>query len=141
MKNTIKLIATGLLLIASGCSDFLAIPRQGTYSDASFYKTAIQAQLALTGVYNATTFVLTSNNLWVFGDVASDDALKGGASGDQSDIQFIDDFTYARNNSALESIWKRYYEGITRANYLLYYSPNLEMDETEKNRILVKQNS
>lgn len=120
----------------TSCSDLLNEDLQGTYSSATFYKTEAHALLAITGVYNAASFVSTDNNLWVFGDVASDDATKGGLAGDQSDIQFIDEFSYSRNNASLEKIWKRYYEGITRSNYLLLYGPDITMDETMKNRIL-----
>ena len=127
---------TVLALLLGACSDFLTENLQGTYSNATFYKTEAHALLAITGVYNAASFVSTENHLWVFGDVASDDATKGGLAGDQSDIQFIDEFSYSRNNGSLEKIWKHYYEGISRANYLLYYSPGIDMNEDLKSRIL-----
>jgi len=134
MKN--KLILTLFALALSSCSDFLTEELQGTYSNATFYKTEAHALLAIAGVYNSAAFVSTDNNLWVFGDIASDDAIKGGLAGDQSDIQFIDEFTYSRNNGCLEKIWKHYYEGISRANYLIHYGPDIAMDVELRNRIL-----
>ncbi len=131
-----KIFAVCLLLSGSACSDFLEETPEGTYSSATFYKTETHALLAINGVYNTISFVSTDNVLWVFGDVASDDAIKGGLAGDQSDIQFLEEFNYASNNSYLDKIWKRYYEGITRANYLLEYGPGIDMDETLKARIL-----
>lgn len=136
MKNLNKVILTLFVLGFSACSDFLTEDLQGTYSNATFYKTEAHALLAIAGVYNSASFVSTDNDLWVFGDVASDDAIKGGLAGDQSDIQFIDEFSYSRNNGSLEKIWRHYYEGISRANYLLYYGPNITMDTDLKNRIL-----
>ena len=136
MKNITKLLLTLFALSFSGCADFLQEDLQGTYSNATFYKTEAHAMLAVTAVYNSASFVSTDNDLWVFGDVASDDATKGGLAGDQSDIQFIDEFTYSNNNGALEKFWKHYYEGISRANYLLYYGPDIQMDDIIKNRIL-----
>ncbi len=136
MKNMNRILLTVLALLVGACSDFLTENLQGTYSNATFYKTEAHALLAITGVYNAASFVSTENDLWVFGDVASDDATKGGLAGDQSDIQFIDEFSYSRNNGSLEKIWKHYYEGISRANYLLYYSPGIDMNEDLKSRIL-----
>lgn len=138
MKNITKILLTLFALVVGACTDFLNERLQGTYSNATFYKTEAHAVLAIAGVYNALSFVSTENNLWVFGDVASDDATKGGLAGDQSDIQFIDEFNYARNNASLEKIWKRYYEGISRANYLLYYGPSIPMDIKLKNRILAE---
>jgi starch-binding outer membrane protein, SusD/RagB family len=136
MKNSIKIIAAFVLIINGSCTDFLEENLEGTYSSATFYKTEAHAQLAITGIYNATSFVTTDNKLWVIGDVASDDATKGGGPGDQIDIQFIDEFSYTRSNGVLDRIWKRYYEGISRANYLLYYGAGIAMDENLKSRIL-----
>jgi hypothetical protein len=136
MKNSIKAIAAFILILSGSCTDFLDENLEGTYSSATFYKTEAHAQLAITGIYNTTSFVSTDNKLWVIGDVASDDATKGGGAGDQSDIQFIDEFSYTRSNGVLDRIWKRYYEGISRANYLLYYGANIDMDENLKSRIL-----
>lgn len=135
MKNLNTVILT-LLILTFACSDFLTEDLQGTYSNATFYKTEAHALLAITAVYNSASFVSTDNDLWVFGDVASDDAIKGGLAGDQSDIQFIDEFSYSRNNGALEKIWKQYYEGVSRANYLLYYGPGIAMHADLKARIL-----
>ncbi|HEX8041184.1 MAG TPA: RagB/SusD family nutrient uptake outer membrane protein [Chryseosolibacter sp.] len=125
-----------MMLTAGSCDEFLEENLQGTYSSETFYKTEAHAQLAITGVYNAASFASTDNKLWVIGDVASDDATKGGGAGDQSDIQFIDEFSYTRSNGVLDRIWKRYYEGISRANYLLYYGTAIEMDADLRNRIL-----
>jgi hypothetical protein len=136
MKHINKILVLLIVLPVASCSDFLDEAPQGTYSNATFYQTEVHAMLALTGIYNSASFVSTNNSLWVFGDVASDDATKGGAAGDQSDIQFIDEFSYSRNNGSLEKIWKHYYEGVTRANYLLYYGPDIVMDEDVKSGIL-----
>jgi starch-binding outer membrane protein, SusD/RagB family len=136
MKIIKKVFAVSLLLTCNACSDFLEETPEGAYSSATFYKTETHAFLAVNGIYNTISFVSTDNVLWVFGDVVSDDAIKGGLAGDQSDIQFLEEFNYATSNSYLYKIWKRYYEGITRANYLLEYGPGISMDETLKQRIL-----
>lgn len=120
------------LIVATGCEEFLQEDLQGTYSNSTFFQNAEHAELSLTGVYNITSFANTNNNLWVFGDVASDDAIKGGNPGDQLSIEFIDNFDYLPSNPYLENIWGHYYEGITRANYLLYYLPEIDMEEERK---------
>lgn len=137
MKNVYKTIFfLALIGITSACADFLDETPKGRYTTENFYKTEEHALLAITGVYNKASFVSTNNALWVFGDVASDDAVKGGAAGDQSEIQFLEEFNYSANNGFLLKIWSQYYEGITRANYLLYYADNIEMDADLKARIL-----
>jgi starch-binding outer membrane protein, SusD/RagB family len=120
------------------CSDLLDEKQTGAYSSATFYQTEIHAQIALTAVYNSLTFGSTQNKFWVIGDVASDDATKGGGAGDQSEITFIEQFDYDRSNGVLDGIWTAYYEGITRANNVIYYVPAIEMDESVKNKIIAE---
>jgi len=136
MKRRHTIFFMWLALGISACSDFLNEELEGTYSNDTFYKTETHATLALTGVYNMAAFNATNNVLWVFGDVASDDAIRGGKPGDEIDIDYINDFNYISSNVNLDRIWKQNYEGITRANYLLYYGPDIQMDTKTKNRIL-----
>jgi starch-binding outer membrane protein, SusD/RagB family len=120
MRNSLKVKMSWLLLPAiiflAGCTDFLDEEIQGIYTSATFYRTDQHADLALTAVYQPLSFTSIQNPLWVFGDVASDDAIKGGIPGDQSEIEFIEQFSYTRDNGYLEHIWQRYFEGISRAN-------------------------
>lgn len=136
MKNMNRIFLLLLIVLLLGCSDFLEESPRGRYTTENFYKTEEHAFLALTGIYNKASFTSTDNVLWVFGDVASDDAIKGGGAGDQSEIQFLEEFDYSSNNGYLLKIWSQYYEGITRANYLLYYSDNIEMDGSLKARVM-----
>lgn len=136
MKKINIVLLTCIMLALTACSDFLKEELQGTYSNATFYKTESHAILALNGIYNITSFTSTDNALWVFGDVASDDAVRGGKPGDLIDIQYIDDFNYSRNNGILDKMWKHYYEGISRANYLLYYGNGIDMDAGLRDRML-----
>lgn len=103
-----------------GCEDFLDESMQGIYTSSTFFQTDDHATLALTAAYQPLAFTNIRNPLWVFGDVASDDAIKGGIPGDQSEIEFIERFTYTRDNGFLEHIWRRYYEGISRTNDVIH---------------------
>ncbi|MFT7029360.1 MAG: hypothetical protein ACJA2C_000746 [Marinoscillum sp.] len=133
-KHGYLLIAI-MALTASGCTDFLEENLQGTYSNSTFYQSADHAELALTAVYQTASFASPRNNIWVFGDVTSDDATKGGQPGDQNNIQFLEDFNYLPSNGYLQDLWTHYYEGITRANYLLFHISDIAMDEERKQEI------
>jgi hypothetical protein len=138
MKRThIKFFTLFILvsLILPGCEKFLNEDLQGERSDAQFYQTANDAELALTGVYNVLTFANSDNRIWVFGDVASDDADKGGIPGDQADIGYIDDFTVSTDNGNLEQVWGLYYEGVSRANKLLDQIDGINMDVARRDQI------
>ncbi len=126
-----------LIFFSSGCKKFITKEIVGDYPETDFYKTQAHAVLAINAAYQPLAFYHTNNNrLWVFGDVASDDAEEGGNPGDQADISLINDFNITPINGNLEAMWGLLYEGITRANIVLNKVPAIAMDETLKSRIL-----
>jgi starch-binding outer membrane protein, SusD/RagB family len=124
-----------VLAVLPGCEKYLQEDLKGLYSDETFYQTANDAELALTGIYNNMSFQNADNLIWVFGDVASDDAAKGGIPGDQADIGLIDDFNVTTDNGNLETVWTVYYEGVSRANKLLDNIDGIAMDATRRDQI------
>ncbi|MEO6166366.1 MAG: RagB/SusD family nutrient uptake outer membrane protein [Chitinophagales bacterium] len=128
----------------TGCKKFLTTEVLGVYPESEFYTTQEQALQAITAAYQLLSYpssfqgVGVQNRSWVFGDVASDDAAKGGVAGDQADIGLIDDFNITPLNGNLENEWARLYEGITRCNIVLDKIPAIEMDEELKIRILAE---
>lgn len=138
MRNIVKIALAFLVLVTASCADFLEEGREGGYSSETFWKTETHATVALTGIYRIASFTSTNNALWVFGDVASDDGIRGAKPGDFPDAQSIDDFTYIRSNSYFDVIWSHYYEGISRANYFLYYVPDIDMNEQRKAQMLAE---
>jgi starch-binding outer membrane protein, SusD/RagB family len=128
-----------MVLISSGigCSKFLTKEIQGVYPADEFYQTSDQAIAAINAAYQPLNFTsATQNPLWVFGDVASDDAVKGGLTGDEPDIGLIDNFNINPSNSNLQYEWGTLYDGITRCNLVLAYVPSINMDTSTRSRIL-----
>lgn len=126
-----------LLFVLGGCKKFITKEIVGEYPETQFYQTQAQAVLALNAAYHPLTFTnANSNRLWVFGDVASDDAEKGGDPGDQADIDLIDQFNITPINGNLEAMWGLLYEGVTRCNIVLKKVPGISMDEQLKSGIL-----
>ncbi|HPE57647.1 MAG: RagB/SusD family nutrient uptake outer membrane protein [Bacteroidia bacterium] len=136
MKKMIYSIAVIFLLIASGCEKFLDEQPQGQYSTADFFQTADHALLAINAAYVPLSFANSDNRLWVFAEVASDDAVKGGFPGDQADIGLIDNFLIYSDNGNIETTWGIYYEGISRCNAILDNVPDIAMEQALKDRIL-----
>ncbi|HCT70391.1 MAG TPA: RagB/SusD family nutrient uptake outer membrane protein, partial [Bacteroidales bacterium] len=125
-----------LLLPVAACTDFLTEDLKGDFSSETFYQNDKQAIQAINGVYNAIAFNSFNNAMWVFGDVASDDAVKGGNPGDQAEITYIDEFYADANNGIINNYWKFAYEAIARANNVIANVPGVQMDEALKNRIM-----
>jgi hypothetical protein len=140
MKKSIlySVLLAFVLLSASGCKKFLDKEILGNYPETEFYQTQEQAILAINAAYRPSTFYTSQNRLWVFGDVASDDADEGGNPGDQADISLIDEFNITPINGNLEYQWAIFYEGITLCNIVLDKIPAINMDEVLKSRILAE---
>lgn len=135
----IKPKALGLIILILGlgsCEDFLTEDLKGTFSTDTYYQNDIQAIQMINGAYNGIAFTNTNNAIWVFGDVASDDALKGGNPGDQAEISYVDDFSADANNGIIGDYWRFAYESIARANNVIVSIPAIEMDEALKARII-----
>lgn len=135
MKTIKSILAlTGFGLLAASCGDFLQADLKGQYTSESFFISAENAIAATTGVYNS----LYGSTLWIFGDVASDDAVKGGNAGDQADINSIDDLSAKADNGVLNTYWQNTYETIARANNVIAYVPGIQMDETLQKRLIAE---
>ena len=120
-KNTIKIVSFSLLLISLfSCKKFLDQQVLGNYQSDNFFTSDANAVNAVNAAYPPLTFTDPSSNaIWVLGDVASDDAIKGGNPGDQADFENIDQFNILPSNSAVEAVWKRYYDGVFKCNVVI----------------------
>lgn len=131
MKKIIYMVCLSLGLVS--CSDFLDEKLKYENSSENIFANEVLARGALNGVYNAATY---SVNLWKIGDVASDDALKGGSDGDQSELVGIEDFSADRANGTLAGFWKNTFETINRANNVIHGIATTDMDQTLKNQYI-----
>jgi len=135
LTKALLLLTCSIVLLGS-CDDFLTEDLKGKFSSDNFYQNDKQAIQAGNGVYQAITFTNSNNAIWVFGDVASDDAVKGGNPGDQAEITYIDEFNANANNGIISNYWRFAYEAIARANNVIANVPAVAMDEELKNRIV-----
>ena len=139
--NKRHLQISGFLIAAScfagiGCSKFLNKDVQGVFPADQFYTTSASAVQAVNEAYAGLTFTsATTNPLWVFGDVASDDAASGDPAASQ-DAATIDNFSFSTTNSHLSNEWGNFYEGITNCNLVLANVPAINMDTALRSRIL-----
>lgn len=138
MKKFITYITVAIFAAAafSGCDDFLNEEMTNDYNSQTFYRSEANALRAVNGAYNAIMFHSANNYIWIFGDVASDDSQKGGASGDLADADAIDDFTATADNGILNNYWAFVYEGISRANNVIAHVPSIDMNAATRSRIV-----
>ena len=138
MKKIITILTILGIFSFSSCNDFLDEELDGEYTSNNIYNTEEEANLALTGVYNSLSFTTSSNMIWVFGDVASDDAVKGGSASDQAEIGMIDEFNIKSDNGILLSYWKFAYEGINRANNVIHANYGAGVDDGVKQQMIAQ---
>jgi hypothetical protein len=110
-------IITILFFTITGCKKVLNEPILGQYVAGDFFTNNANTNLAVNAAYTSLTFTNpASNAIWVLGDVASDDALKGGSAGDNPDFQLIHDFNIVPSNTAVEAVWALNYHGVFTCN-------------------------
>ena len=127
MKFSKFFIPVFILAVATqiSCKHYLDQPLLGNYAASSFFSSDANAQLAINTAYVPLLFTdAGTNSIWVLGDVASDDAIKGGNPGDQADFENIDQFNILPSNSAVEAVWKRYYDGVFKCNVVVTGLPD-----------------
>ena len=120
LKNGFLLLLAGVSLAAGGCKKFLDKQLLGNYTTDNYFTSDANAVLAVNAAYAPLSFTSgASNAIWVLGDVASDDAVKGGLAGDQADFDAVNNFNILPTNSAVEAVWQRYYDGVFKCNVVL----------------------
>lgn len=138
MKKLIYIFTTASVLFLTSCDDWLLSPPPGITNLEDFFtvgETAIQATNAaytpLTWEFNSTYFPE-----WFIGDVASDDALKGGQSvGDMADVYDFENFKTNSNNGYLLDFYRAQYQGIARCNLALQQIPMMDTDSAMDARV------
>lgn len=133
MKN--KILNIGLATVAalslSSCNDWLKEDAPGVNKFEDFYiggamgiQTVNAAYVPLAWEFNDTYF-----SEWFFGDIASDDALKGGQGvADGLDAYDIDNYKVNPSNGIVLDYYRAKYQGIARANLALREVEKLEPD-------------
>lgn len=117
MKNIRNYIfAATLGLTAASCSDFLEVPPTGVISDeiamSEPEKMTTAAYAMLGDCWYNYPF-----NLWPYGDVASDDALKGGSGTTDTGYHPMEIWSALNStHGELDELWYRLYCAISRCN-------------------------
>lgn len=132
MKTTRLYTMAAAALLAVSCEGFLNEELKGSYSSDTYYTSASKAEMAVNAIYNS----LYGNNLWIFGDVASDDSVKGGDDGDQPQISEIDLFTTTNDNGSVATFWQDCYETVNRANNVIAQVPAMGLDASVESALV-----
>ena len=73
---------------------------------------------------------------WLYGEIASDNALKGTSIGDQPDMNLIEQGQMSPASPYMDALWGSIYEGVARANSVLQIlSTSEDLSDTDQKRI------
>lgn len=131
MKRTISTICLGTLLLLTACEDFLNEEPLSAISSENFYKTPADAQAGVNAVYSVLGGYY-GGSVWYFGDVSTEIANRGELTGG------LDVMDYTAADPVFHDFWTVMYRGINYANVAIQLIPDIEMDETLRNRYVAE---
>jgi tetratricopeptide (TPR) repeat protein len=126
MKN--KYIILGLLAAAfSACTtEDLNLMPEGRELDVTFYQTESQLQEAILAAYDPLQDIVWGGNYFLWGSIASDDAIAGGADAtDQKPYQLADRSVITAledKEDDLFQFWRARFKMVYRANLILKFA-------------------
>ena len=141
--NQFKALTYSALALAtlslSSCNDWLTEETPGTTTVSEFFTSLSTVEAVVNAAYVPMTweFGTTYYPEWYFGDIVSDDALKGGQDiNDGADLRELENFKANSDNEILLGYYRAQWQGIQRANLAIDEIPTTrietEGDEAEK---------
>ena len=133
-RSIIIPVLIALVIVPLGCDLNSALEEEAFsfITSKDFYKTPSDANAAVMGVYGAL------HDPGLYGRdiepmiVTTTGEVDG--KGGWTEVNLNWEASYGR----AETVWNAHYDGINRANAVLAYVPEIQMDETEKNRLLAE---
>jgi len=141
--KTKSIVLIALVCVFAGCKDYLTQLAPGTNTLNEFFVNGQAALQNVTGCYTPLIWEYnrTYNSEWFIGDIASDDALKGGQNTtDMENAYDIENWKTTSNNDLVYDHYITAYQGIARCNLALEYVTPMALDsfltQPMKNRML-----
>ncbi|HEU4791498.1 MAG TPA: RagB/SusD family nutrient uptake outer membrane protein [Flavobacterium sp.] len=123
-----------LLFIVASCD----LERE-PYGLAGSFKTEADIKLALNAVYDPYYEEEGFGEGWLFFSAASDDMIVRSTGEDET--KAVMNFATPTNNSWTNSDnWKYFYRSIRRANDVIKYTPDIDMSDSSRNKIMGEAN-
>lgn len=133
MKPYVKFIAlAAVALSATSCNDWLKEEQPGVNTLDDFFTSGAVAIQSVNACYAPLMWEFNNSYFseWYIGDIASDDALKGGQNvADGADAYDIDNFKTNANNGIVLDYYRAKYQGIARCNLALQQIPGVDLDD------------
>lgn len=139
MKNRVIYTILLLIVILSCDPSFINRPQLAVQTADNFYKTQDDAIKTVSAAYNYFQSYDFEVHKFEFGDIASDDAEKGGES--DNDRPFVKDLEYFRSRSdnlSCRGMWNICFTAIFHSNNAAVHIEKINMNEQLKQRLLAE---
>lgn len=134
MKRIILYTLSAMTLLVGSCKSFLDEESYDFISKSNFYKTEGDAIAGLNGAYNIMQIQqLYGRTIWILMDLTGD-LMKVGAP--QTNRPELYNQTFTGTNGEIANWWNNLYVMINRANDVIAYVPQINMDEAKRNNIV-----
>jgi hypothetical protein len=127
MKTRYKILFSALVLLHSGCSDFVDLNPPTIVRQDQYFKTQSDFTAAVNGLYSSLRGYYA--NFYQFAELPSDNTEANGYNLASADL---DQLTWLTNTSSIQSLWLNSYSTIARANIILDRIDAVTMDAVLK---------
>ena len=134
MKN-LKLFLTlfAVFAVSVQCSeDNLEQINPNALTPASFWANAEDAQKGAIGAYSPLTHIWSYTRFEIFTSDYRDDVVNGFNTSERTAVGY---FSGTSDSNATFWVWSTNYQGVTRANEIIFHVPKIDMDPTLRDNI------
>jgi len=137
-KNIYKVVfVIALLLIVSGCNNFLTRGNPSNFTSNNYYKTAGEAQSAVNAIYSSLYPVYQggyNGSPWQILEFATGEANNGAAQAIYTNS--VMNLNQSSLNGFVDTWWTSSYHGIANANEAISHIPDINIDQNTKNKLM-----
>jgi len=134
MKQQKYIIALLIIFGSFGCDDKLDVINPNSETTETYWQTAEQSVAATNAIY--TGFITDGSYMRMFPCLTDGRGDDFNADSPWGDLVQVANFTILPTSGPVRWIWEAHYQVVYRANQVLHYVPDIEMDENLKERVL-----
>lgn len=133
MKNIMRLITVTLLIALAGNSCQKDMSLTPAFFRPVTFTTEAQLDAQVASVYTILeTDQLYAQGLWGYNDSGADEVFRTGVTATTTNQPAL--YNLSSSDTPYSNLWKMLYQGIERANVILYVIDKPEMDEAKRKR-------
>ncbi|MBE0651771.1 MAG: RagB/SusD family nutrient uptake outer membrane protein [Bacteroidales bacterium] len=138
MKTLNKILLLIFVVSMMSCQKNLNFADYNKLPQPKFWKTAADAQAAITSCYGSfvSDWAYYDPNVLGPEEMASDETAKGSTANSQADLNAFIDYSFTPSFARFANLWKSRYSTINLCNQVITNVPNINMNQADKDQII-----